>query len=232
MVVKAQQEDPKNGQEALNQLCTAYWMPLYAFARRKGHSPEDSEDLTQGFLSHFISKDSFAGVDRNKGRLRNYLRRSMDYYMRDQWRRQTTQAKGEGKGVVRGLSVEQAEQIISNDSAWLTESPEEAFQRRWAMVLLDRVMERLAQHYSDKGEPQMFEQLKPFLEGTRHNDESYAECAEKLGLTANVIRVRTTRLRKRFRALLIEEVRATTSDEEVEDELRFLFTVFQRRPAA
>ena len=232
IVVQARQSESSQGASALNELCAAYWMPLYAFARRKGHSPEDAEDLTQGFLAQFVSKECFNRVHKEKGRLRSYLCRSMENYMRDQWRRQNAQIRKESGVVVRGLSTDQAEQILANDLGYLRESPLERFERRWALALLDRAIERLARHYGEKGESELFEQLKPFLDGSRDNEESYRQFAERLGLSANVVRVRTTRLRKRFRKYIVQEVEATTPKLEVEDELRFLFSVFQRRPAA
>ena len=228
--MRALEENTPEGRLALDILCQRYWFPLYAFARKKGYSPQDSEDLTQGFLARFIERGSLANADPGKGRLRAYLQASMGFYITDQWRRETTLAKGSGSAVVKGLSIDQAEQILSEDSAFVSrmESPDETFDRRWALAVLDRVLERLREHYDNKGEGDVLDQIKPFLEGSRHHDETYEECARALGITANVVRVRTTRLRRRFRKLLIEEVAATVPESEVEDELRFLFSVFQK----
>ena len=58
---------------ALEALCRAYWYPLYLFVRRKGNSPEESQDLVQGFFEQIPAKDFLQSVDRDKGRFRNFL---------------------------------------------------------------------------------------------------------------------------------------------------------------
>ena len=51
----------------------AYWFPVYALVRRKGHDPDAALDLTQDYFARLLEKPVLAGADRNKGRFRDFL---------------------------------------------------------------------------------------------------------------------------------------------------------------
>jgi len=75
VVLEAARSRAPGGPEALARLCEHYWPPLYAFARHRGISPEDAQDLVQGFFAHLIERRALLSVDRSKGRLRSCLPR-------------------------------------------------------------------------------------------------------------------------------------------------------------
>jgi hypothetical protein len=72
IVMGAAQSQAPWGHSALAELCRLYWYPLYTFARCRGPSPEDAQDLTQSFL-HMVEHRAFKGVDRRKGKFRSFL---------------------------------------------------------------------------------------------------------------------------------------------------------------
>jgi RNA polymerase sigma factor (sigma-70 family) len=222
VLAAADAESPQAAQ-ALEQLCRAYWYPLYAFVRRQGHSPPDTEDLLQGFFARFLEKDYLAKVDRTKGRFRSFLLGALKHYMADQWDKAKAVKRG-GRIEFLSLEGEAAESRYWEEPA--TElTPERLYEQRWACVLLERVMERLEQDFDGAGKGPLFEALESYL---LKDDQSvsYADLAAEHGLSEGALKMRMQRLRQRFQRLLREEVAHTVAQpEEVDDEIRYLFSV-------
>jgi len=209
-----------DAREALAALCRTYWPPLYAFVRRRGHSPADAEDLTQGFFSRLLRLDSLASVQRERGRFRSFLLASLQHYLADEHDR--TGAAKRGAGLVIPLTADEAESGYQREAADPAATPDAAFDRAWALALLDTVAVRLRDDYAAAGQGGLFEALSFCLTGSR-SDLPYAELAVKLGLTEPAVRVAVHRLRKRYRQFLREEIAQTVArPEDVDDELRSL----------
>jgi RNA polymerase sigma-70 factor (ECF subfamily) len=108
-------------------------------------------------------------------------------------------------------------------------TPEQIFEWRWAVSLLDEVMSRLSADYARQGKAQLFEELKPCLLGDRAA-QPYASLATKLGMTEGSVKVAVHRLRQRYRQLLRVEIANTVArPEEIEEEMRHLFAVLANR---
>src|SRR5262245_10726860 len=90
----------REARRALEELCAAYWEPIYCFLRRQGHAPEDARDLTQGFFQHILERDLVARADREAGRFRNYLLRALKSHDADATRRLQAQKRGGGLVIV------------------------------------------------------------------------------------------------------------------------------------
>jgi RNA polymerase sigma-70 factor (ECF subfamily) len=73
VVLAAGQQDTPQSTAALEQLCNAYWYPLYACVRRRGYQPQDAQDLTQGFFAALLARNYLARADRQRGRFRTFL---------------------------------------------------------------------------------------------------------------------------------------------------------------
>src|SRR5271165_3003218 len=97
MVLSAGRSDSTSARNALAQLCQTYWYPLYAYVRRRGESPADAEDLTQGFFARLLELNSLADVRREKGKFRSFLLASLNHYLSDEWDRQRAQKRGKGQ---------------------------------------------------------------------------------------------------------------------------------------
>jgi RNA polymerase sigma factor (sigma-70 family) len=207
---------------ALEELCRTYWYPLYAFARRQGHSHEDAQDLTQGFFARLLEKNYLEGVTSDKGKFRSFLLMAVKRFMANEWDRANRQKRGGG---VAPLSLDWQDahtryQINPADNV----SPDKLFDRAWAVTLLERVITRLRDENSGEGKAKLYEQLKPFLMVGK-GDIPYAQAAAALGLTEGAVRVAVHRFRRRYRELLREEIMQTLSDPaQADEEMQALFS--------
>ncbi len=219
-VLLAGQATSADAHAALESLCRDYWRPLYHFARRKGHSPEDAQDLTQGFMLRLLEKQELAKADRERGRFRTFLISAFGHYMANQKRSADTQKRGGGLVLV---PIEDEQAVLQEARDHLT--PELAYEQTWALAMLERVMERLRAEYEQAARRELFVALQPQLSGAGTRG-GYAQLGAALGLSESAVAVAVHRMRRRYGELLREEIAATVSSPaEVEDELRHLLRV-------
>jgi len=208
------------GEEALAELCQAYWLPLYTFARRDGQSPADAEDLVQGFLAKAVIEELFSRADAERGKLRTFLLTAFRRYARDEYEKSIAEKRG-GGGVV-SLDLIEAERWYEAAGESPDTSAEEAYDRQWALTLLERTCERLREDFAKRGKTDEFEALRPFLTANA-SAADYETLGSRLGMKPDTVKVATHRLRARFGAILREEVRETHADDtDVDEELRHL----------
>jgi RNA polymerase sigma-70 factor (ECF subfamily) len=223
VVVAAGRRSSPQAQTALAHLCRTYWYPLYAFIRRQGFSPEESQDLTQEFFVRLLEKEFLALVDREKGRFRSFLLTACKHFLSNERDKARTKKRGGDRDFI-SLSVNDAESRYRLEPAHdLT--PESLFERRWAMTLLEEVLVQLKKELIQAGKADLFDHLKDLLTAEK-SKISYREAAQKLGTTEGAAKVAVHRLRKRYRDLLRVEIAKTISQPDlIEDEIRDLFTV-------
>ncbi len=218
MVLEAGHRSSPDSDVALAKLCETYWYPLYAFVRRKGRSAADAKDSTQEFFAHVLEKGSLGAADPERGRFRSFLLTAFKNFLADEHARRQTQKRGGG---VSHLSLdfdagERRYQFEPTDD-W---TPEKVYERRWALTLLDQVVEQLQREYHGNGKGEMFDRCKGHLVGA---GASYEELADVLQMSEGSLRVAVSRMRGRYRELLKQEVAATLADPEAaEDELEYL----------
>jgi RNA polymerase sigma-70 factor (ECF subfamily) len=207
---------------AWQRLAEAYWYPLYAYIRRRGHSAPDSGDLTQGFFTHLISTEALEGLVAGEGRFRSFLLVCLRRFLADQHRHASAGIRRPPGGLISidQTAAEGRYQIEPPDRA----TPEELFERRWARALLDQALARLEAHYSASGKRRLFAGLVAHLAGDP-GAVPHGELAGRLATTEASIRNEMYRLRQRFRVLFREEVAATVPEAEVEREMRHLLRV-------
>jgi len=206
---------------ALEELCRAYWYPLYAFVRRSGERPDDARDLVQGFFARFLAKNYLAELREEGGRFRAYLLGALRHYLANERERERAEKRGGGAELL-SLDFHEAEERYAREPADTT-TPETLFTRKWALALLGSVLARLQEEQEEKGREAVFEALKPFLAGVDAS-ERLADAARRLGMSENAARVAVHRLRARYRELLIAQVAETVDrPQDVEDELVQLF---------
>jgi len=224
VVLSAQNEDSPQSAEALATLCSAYWFPLYAFVRRQGRSPHDAQDLTQEFFARLLEKDYLKSAAREKGRFRTFLLVALKRFLANEWDRQHAQKRG-GFTPVVSIDQEQAESRFESEPAHILQ-PDVLFDRQWAVTLLERTMKRLHEEYITSGRTKLFE----FLRSALARDESalpYAQIASQLNLSEAAVKMAVQRLRARYREILRAEIAETVSSpDEVEEEIRHLFSTF------
>jgi len=223
VVLAVRQPDSQAAAVALERLCRAYWYPLYVFARRQGHGPEEARDLTQEFFAQLLTRDALHTATPERGRFRTFLLGSFKNLLINEWKRANRQKRG-GQAEVFSLDDMDAEEryrLEPRDEC----TPELLYDQRWAQTLLDRVVQRLQTECDGDGEQRSrrFEVLKVFLledKGTL----SFTEAATALGLSVVATKGVVHRLRQRYREIFREEIAHTVArPEDVEDEIRHLF---------
>ena len=222
LVIVSAQSQAAGGKAALAELCRIYWYPLYSFARRRGYSPHDAQDLTQGFFLHLLEHKALTQVDRLKGKFRSFLLSSFQNYLSNESQRAHSLKRGKNYEFV-SLDLENAESRYRLEPAdYLT--AEKIFDARWAMTLLNHVMVALGREYASEGKSSTFQALEIFLRfGDTRPSPSYEELSVTLGLSAGGVKTLVHRLRKRYSILLREEVARTVSDPvEVDNEIHSL----------
>jgi RNA polymerase sigma-70 factor (ECF subfamily) len=212
---------------ALNDLCGLYWQPVYAFLRRKGNSPADSEDLTQGFFAELLSRGSLETVAAEKGRLRTFLLKAVTRHMVHEYEKSRAAKRGGGQALL-SLDFERAEGNYHVEPGHSI-TPELEFERQWALQLLDHALAEARSEAERNGRGALFEDLKGLisLDATM---VAYDEIAKRHGLSEGAVKAAAHRLRQSFRAALRNAIAQTVATEaEIDDEIRHLFEVFQSR---
>ncbi|MCC7373581.1 MAG: sigma-70 family RNA polymerase sigma factor [Verrucomicrobiales bacterium] len=209
---------------ALDDLCRAYWMPLYSFLRRQGHAPPDAEDLVQGFLARVLAREDLAGVGPQKGRFRTFLLTSLRNFVIKQALRDKALKRGGGQTLL-SIDAEEAERLCGPDLT--AASPEAAFDRRFAQAVISRAFVALREEHRARGKEGLFETLSPFLDGAE--PDGYSPAAAQLGLAPGMVAVAVHRMRGRLRELLRAEIRQLcSSGAEEEQEMKHLLEVWSR----
>jgi RNA polymerase sigma factor (sigma-70 family) len=220
-VARAGQTTSPQSLAALEQLCRQYWYPLYAYVRRQGHPHEDAQDLTQEFFARLLERKSLRLADRNRGRFRTFLLTSLKHFLINDRHKANRQKRGGGLRVI-SLDAEQTETRFQAEPADRY-SPDKAFDRHWAMVLLERVLDQLEDEFTAGRRGEVFGALKPFLT-MEQGQSSYAELGAKFGLTEASLKVTVHRLRRRYRELFREEIGRTLDDPQaIDEEMQELF---------
>ncbi len=220
-VLAAGRSPSPGAEQALESLCCADWYPLYAFLRWQGHSPVDAQDVVQDFFSRLLAHNYLGHADRTRGRFRNFLLTSLKHFLINEWNKANCQKRGGGRQII-SLNTDETESrraVQAVDGR----TPEKAFARQWAMVLLERVLNQLEGEFAEARQEGLFQELRPFLTG-EDGPGTYAEVGRRLGKTEGSLKVAVHRLRRRYRELLREEISGTVeSPRMIDEEIRELF---------
>jgi RNA polymerase sigma factor (sigma-70 family) len=223
VVLTAGRSDSTRARDALARLCQTYWYPLYAYARRRGFGPHDAEDLTQGFFARVLQDNYLGQAEREKGRFRWFLLGALNHFLANEWDRAHAKKRGGGRTII-SLDAETAESRYKLEPADSL-TAERIYERRWALTLLDTVLQNLEREHELAGKKKFYGELRFCLTGER-STLPYAELARRLEMSEGAVKVAVHRLRQRYRELLRAEISHTVAGpDEVEDELRHLFAV-------
>lgn len=219
-LVSAASHDSSNAADALGELCAAYWFPVYAFVRRKGHSREEAEDLCQEFFTRILQSHGLAQAQRERGKFRSFLLASVSNFLANEWDRSHAQKRGGGDATL-SLDFETGEarycHKLCNEL-----TPEVLFEKQWALTVLDGVLAELRRDYARKGQVAQFDRLRFFLTGDQRRGD-YHQLVTELDMSEPAVRTAVHRLRRRYAELIRDTIAATVADsEEVEGEIRFL----------
>jgi RNA polymerase sigma factor (sigma-70 family) len=222
-VVLAAGADSENAHAALEKLCHAYWYPIYGFVRWRGYDEHQSKDLTQEFFARLLTGDSLQSVSPERGKFRTFLLAAVKNFLANDWRDSQRLKRGGGKEFLSWDNLD-AEQRFTHEPTEDT-SAESWFDRRWAQALVSSALKRLGDEMDRDGVKQRFDVLKVFLQGDG-GDISYAEAAQRVGLSEPATKTAIFRLRRRYGELIREEVAATVGNSgDVEAEIQHLIQV-------
>lgn len=214
--------DTTRSREALAVLCRDYWYPLYSFVRRRGYAAHEAQDLTQAFFADLLERNHSV-ADPTKGRFRSYLLGALKHFLANDWNRNQAQKRGGGRQFVEWDALD-PEARYSLEPADPIDA-DVVFDKRWAMELLTRAMEKLRAEFAAKKVESTFDALKGTLSGAEAPRE---ELAKKLGLSEGALKVAIHRLRQRYREILRAEIAETVdSPGDVDDEMRHLVAVLR-----
>lgn len=232
VVGPCQSPDEPGRMTAMETLCRDYWYPLYAFARRSGADHTDAEDFTQSFFHYLVKRDLLAGADQRLGKLRTFLLTAFQRHIRDA-RNQARALKRGGGQEIFALDMEGGEERYAREAAGAELSPEQIFDRGWALSLLEAALRDLRQQEEAAGKGVVFQALEPFLNPLAASDATSSTAAATLGLSPEATRKALSRLRGKFRECLRARISSTLRDPAdalVDDELTALKTAL--RPAS
>ena len=195
VVLAARDKNDSHASDALEALCRTYWYPIYAYVRRRGYDADDAQDLTQEFFTRLLAKEGLSNVTQAKGKFRSFLLASVNHLLADERDRSRRQKRGGGQ-IVLSFDTQSAEGRYQLELAdpW---TPEKLFERRWALALVEHVLHRLHQEYSQNGKAELFSVLKDSLTGGKA-ELDYPSAARRLAMTEGAVRTAVYRLRQRF----------------------------------
>ena len=224
-IIRAARGQDESAGRALNELCVLYWPPVYAFVRRKGNSPPDAEDITQGFFAELLARGSLNHVAEEKGRLRTFLLKAVTRHMINLHEKECAAKRGGGAPLL-SLDFDRAERgYIAEPGHSVT--PELEFERRWALQLLEHALDEVREDAKRNHADALFEDLKGLI-SLDTATTSYDAIASRHGMTEGAVKAAAHRLRQKFRESLRAAIAETVSSvEEIDDEIRNLFEVFQ-----
>jgi RNA polymerase sigma-70 factor (ECF subfamily) len=213
----------EDSRDALACLCERYWYPVYAYVRRRGYPVHEAQDLTQDFFVRILEGRYLDRADGNRGRFRSFLLNSCKYFLSDESDRARAQKRG--GGAILQFEVTSGEEQYRFEPLD-NETPERVFERRWALMLLDRAVTCLREEFLQHGRLEDFEKLKVFLLGQA--EVPYARLAREMGAAEGGLKVTVHRIRRRYRALLLRVIAQTVAaPTEIDSEIRFLLSILR-----
>ncbi|WP_182865594.1 RNA polymerase sigma factor [Rhodopirellula sp. JC639] len=222
LVLAAGNRSHEESNRALEKLCRAYWPPLYAYVRRRVSDVHQAQDLTQAFFERLLEKEYLADADPERGRFRSFLITAFKRFLAKEHGKATAYKRGGGQ---RTFTVDFEPQDRNWGERQNSLTAQQIYERQWAVTLLDRVMTRLRREMERSGKSQQFHLLKVFIGGSE--SANYATIAPALGLSESAARMAASRMRRRYRELLRDEIAQTVdSQEDIESEVQQLFATF------
>jgi RNA polymerase sigma-70 factor (ECF subfamily) len=216
---------------ALETLCRQYWYPLYGFIRRQGRTHHEAQDCAQEFFLLLLANEGIATARPERGRFRTFLLTALRNFLSKEWRRVHAAKRGGGITPL-SLDLRDAHDRFAHEPVAPELNPEQAFDRTWALGMIERAMGCLRDEYEKSGRGELFAALAQLVWGDAAA-ESLSSPAARLGMTPHAFTVALHRLRQRVGHRLRADVAATVASEnEVDEELRHLIAAVSGRPSS
>jgi RNA polymerase sigma-70 factor (ECF subfamily) len=185
--------------------------------------------LVQGFFEEVLEQGTFSKADPARGQFRTFLLSCLHNFVSRQHRDATREKRGGGARLLPlDVDANEADARYTRELTDTSGTPEEHFDRLWALTLLDRALNRLRSQHEGEAASKRFDVLQSFISGAR-GDVPLEEAAAKLGLSPQAVKSAVFRLRQRFSEIVREELREIVAkDGDVQDELRYLLGCLAR----
>jgi DNA-directed RNA polymerase specialized sigma24 family protein len=216
--------EEQKARDALAELCRTYWRPIFLFICRRGHSTEDAQDLTQDFFVTILRNNWLQHADRNRGRFRSLLLKSLQNFLINAAEKAHAHKRGGGAEFISWdeWMAEARSQLSLPAQALKSLPPERLFDLAWATTVVEHALQRLREECESKGKLWLFQSLSRHLTGER-DEVSYADLSAELGVAETVVKKQLHNMRQRYRSLLRAEVSQTVENPaDVDDEIRYL----------
>ena len=226
LVVSAGRDSSPHSQQALEWLCEQYWFPLYAYVRRRVPDVNESRDLTQAFFAELLEKGYLVSATPSRGRFRAFLLTAFKHFLSKQWEKAKAKKRGGGR-VPISLDFDSADSCFQIQPTDTGRTAEQLYDQQWAVTLLNRTMTSLESELQSAGKAQLFTELKGFIIGDSGGD-TYRQAGQRLDMSESAAKKAASRIRKRYRELLREEISHTVGcPDEIDDEIRSLFLALE-----
>jgi len=216
--------EEQKARDALAELCRVYWRPIFLFVRTRGYSVEDAQDLTQDFFVTILKKNWLQHADRNRGRFRSLLLKSLQNFLINSAEKTHAHKRGGGVEFISWDDwMAEAQSDLSIPGATLESlPPERLFDLTWGATVVEHALQRLREECESKGKLWLFQALSSHLTDER-DEVSYARLSVELGIAETAVKKQLHNMRQRYRSLLRDEVSQTVEDPaDVDDEIRYL----------
>lgn len=224
LIQRVQQGSDEEAARAMEEICRQYWYPLYAFARRSGFAQADAEDIAQTFFQNLTINEAIQAARAEKGRLRSFMLAMLKRLISKHLRRDGAEKRGGARNATLSWDELTAEERYAHEPA-TGAGADALFDRAWAEQLQDRAAKTLREEFKAGDNLPLFEAIQDFLP-FRAEPASYPAIATQLGMKESTVRQQVSRMRKRYAALIEEQIAQTVQGEaERREELNYLVTV-------
>ena len=220
----AHSSEEQKARNALAELCRIYWRPIFTFVRGRGYSTEDAQDLTQDFFVRILKDDWLQHADRNRGRFRSFVLKSLENFLINAAEKTHALKRGGGMTAISwdDWMAESPSQLPLTGRAGESLAPEQLFDFHWATTVVDHALRRLREECESKGKLWLFQALRSHLADER-DEVSYAQLSAELGIAETTVKKQLHNMRQRYRCLLRAEVSQTVENPaDIDDEIRYL----------
>lgn len=205
-LVRLSRGEDTTSQQALSDLCAAYYAPVVAFIGRCGFADSRARDLAHDFFARLLASPQMLKPEQERGRFRSYLLGAVKHFVADALDRERAVKRGGGATME---TITEAGVALSDE---MMLAPDREFDRQWALTVLSRVVAALEAEFASAGKAEHFALLKPWLTGD-DDTLSQAAIAERLATNEGAVKVAIHRLRRRFRELIKAEIAQTVGSE-------------------